>query len=93
MNLSLIVAHLTAAAALHREEEERAAKRLALLEHEQRSWYESISEREEVLTAILVCLITSLILIVFIATGNSALVCSIVSSYHVLYNSTPLASV
>ena len=81
MNLSLIVAHLTVAAALQREEEEMAAKRLALLEYEQRSWYESISEREEVLTAILVCLITSLILIVFIATGNSALVCPF---YHLI---------
>lgn len=73
MNLSLIVTHLTVAEALQKEEEERAAMRLVELE-EQRSWYESISEREEILSAILVCIITSLILVLLIVTGNSALV-------------------
>ena len=68
------------AAALQKEEEERAVERLEL---EQRSWYKSISEREEVLSAIVVCIITSLILIALVVTGNSALVCFILS-YHMI---------
>ena len=38
-------------------------------------WNKWISEREEVISAVLVCTVTSIILIVLVITGNSALVC------------------
>lgn len=56
-------------------QEETVATKL-LIENQKASWYNSISEREEVLSAILACIVTSLILIVLIVTGNAGLVCS-----------------
>ena len=44
---------------------------------EQTIWNKWISEREEVIAAVLVCTITSLVLIVLVVTGNSGLVCHI----------------
>lgn len=72
------------------QKEEEAAKKLtaAVTKTEKASWYRSISDRDEVLSAILVCIVTSLILIVLIATGNSALVsscCLITNFVQLLY--------
>ena len=65
-----ILSHLTAAKAS--QESKEAAKKLVKTENP--GWYKAISEREDVLSAILVCTIMSLVLLALIVTGKSTLV-------------------
>ena len=66
------VSFLAVAVAL--EEKEVARKTVKI---EESIWNRWISDREEVISAVLVCTITSLVLIVLVVTGNSGLVCRI----------------
>ena len=56
------------------EETEAARKTVKIV---QTIWNKWISEREEVIAAVLACTIVSLVLIVLVVTGNSGLVCCI----------------
>ena len=66
------MSHLVVAVALREEEEVRKTVII-----EKSIWNKWISEREEVISAVLVCTVTSLVLMVLVVTGNSGLVCCI----------------
>ena len=63
------LSHFVVAVALREEEEIRKTVII-----EKSIWNKWISEREEVISAVLVCTVTSLVLIVLVVTCNSGLV-------------------